>query len=82
VLAHDVSQIVNRLNSEHEMELRLMCRHFLGTSQVRLTQYHDQRCQPACDSQARIKLSGLAIIIMVYHPHLLLVVVVVPFLSV
>ena len=34
VLAHDVSRIVNRLNMEHEAELRLMCRHFLNVNEV------------------------------------------------
>jgi hypothetical protein len=34
VLAHDVSRIVNRVNVEHEAELVLMCRHFLGVKAV------------------------------------------------
>lgn len=34
VLAHEVSRIVARINHEHEPELRLMCRHFLGAREV------------------------------------------------
>lgn len=34
MLAHEVSRIVARINNEHEPELRLMCRHFLGAQEV------------------------------------------------
>lgn len=34
VLAHDVSRIVNKLNTEHEVELRIMCRQFLNAGDV------------------------------------------------
>jgi len=34
ILAHEMSRIVARMNGEHEAELRLMCRHFLGAQEV------------------------------------------------
>ncbi|TFJ87172.1 hypothetical protein NSK_001504 [Nannochloropsis salina CCMP1776] len=34
VLAHEMARIVARINQEHEPELRLMCRHFLGARDV------------------------------------------------
>ncbi len=34
MMAHEMSRIVSRINNEHEPELRLMCRHFLGAQEV------------------------------------------------
>lgn len=34
VMAHEVSRIISRINNEHEAELRLMCRHFLGAREI------------------------------------------------